>query len=160
MSKVLTYDYSKCTACRACELACSMRHQEEFNPARSRIHTIIFPEEAVYIPLACTQCEDAWCAKSCPAGAITHNDDLGVWWVDIQKCVGCRMCEMACPFGDIAVNPRTGKAEKCDLCGGEPECTLFCVPKAIQYREPEGASLNKKKAVSAKLKGSHKEVRL
>ena len=73
MAKTLVSHPERCTACRACELACSMKHYGEFNPSRSRIQVNIFLEEAVYIPTACTQCDQAWCAKICPTNAIVRD---------------------------------------------------------------------------------------
>lgn len=160
MSKVLVINPDKCTACRACELACSMKHTGEFNPARSRIKDYNFLEEAIYIPMTCTQCDEAWCARICPAGAIKKDESLGAWRVDHARCVGCRMCELACPFGSIIVDSMEKKAAKCDLCDGQPECVLFCAPGALEYREMEDAVSFKHKAYAEKLKTSHREVKV
>ena len=59
MAETLVIHPERCTACRACELACSMKHRGEFNPSRSRIQVNVFLEDALYIPTACTQCDAA-----------------------------------------------------------------------------------------------------
>lgn len=161
MPKVLSIIPEKCTACRACELACSVRHLEEFNPARSRIKVNIFMEEAIYLPTTCTQCDQAWCARICPTFAIVRDPETMAFTVKDEKCVGCRMCVLACPFGAIVVHPDLGKAEKCDHClsaGGDPECIKFCVPMALEYRDEDVAVKAKQRATAMKLKESYKEV--
>lgn len=151
MAKALLIDPDKCTACRACELACSFKHSGEFNPARSRIWEFIFGDQAVYFPFTCTQCRDAWCARVCPAKAISRDEALGAWLVDEAKCVGCFMCQMACPFGVILVSTFSQKAEKCDLCQGDPECVRFCAPGAIEYVEVTDTVLYKRREFAQQL---------
>ena len=161
MAKVLSVIPEKCTACRACELACSMKHYGEFNPTRSRIKVNIFLEEALYIPTVCTQCTDAWCAKICPTNAIQLNRDRMAYVVVDDKCVGCKMCVLACPFGAMELFPDHGKAEKCDHClsiDGDPECVKFCVPGALVYTDLEEGVRHKVKATALKLKETYKEV--
>jgi len=64
------------------------------------------------------------------AGELPANG-ARVLLVDPDKCVGCRMCALACPFGNIEVLDR-GHAEKCDLCGGDPMCVQFCPRGALR----------------------------
>ena len=161
MAKVLSIIPERCTACRACELACSVKHYGEFNPARSRIKVSIFLEEAVYIPTACTQCSEAWCAKICPTTAILRNDDYMAYYVDDNKCVGCKMCVLACPFGAIELYADHGKAEKCDLClsiDGDPECVKFCTPKALLFTDEDAGPKAKQAAVALRMKEVYKEM--
>jgi len=48
--------------------------------------------------------------------------------IDEEKCIGCRRCVEACPFSEsmIVYNPEKNVCEKCDLCGGDPECVKQC----------------------------------
>lgn len=71
MAETLVIHPERCTACRACELACSMKHRGEFNPSRSRIQVNVFLEDALCIPTACTQC-DVGPGVNAEAG-ILHN---------------------------------------------------------------------------------------
>jgi carbon-monoxide dehydrogenase iron sulfur subunit len=162
MGKMIVIDIEKCTGCGLCELICSFKHHGEFNPIKSRIHTNIFWQQAIAIPVVCYQCEKPWCGEICPAGAITTETDetSGTTLIKVSevKCVGCKMCMLACPFGCIVVSDR-GYAEKCDLCGGDPECVKFCARGAIRFAEAELGMIAKKKTLAEKLLESYKEVK-
>lgn len=158
MAKILSVDISKCTGCKSCELACSMRNYEEYNPSKACIQAVIHLEDAVFVPVVCFQCEEPMCGEVCPSGAISRDPVMGIVRVDKNRCVGCKMCTMACPFGAIAYLPSEGVVNKCQLCGGEPECVLFCAPKALSFSELDQASLNKRRNLSKKLMEAYKEA--
>ena len=162
MGKTLVIDIDKCTGCGVCELVCSFQHRDEFNPLKSRIHTTIFWQQEIAIPVVCLQCEDPWCGRVCPAGAITTKIDevtgARVVTVSEEKCVGCKMCMLACPFSTIVVLDK-GYAEKCDLCGGDPECVKFCTRGALKFVEPALGMIAKKKGIAGRLLDSYKEVK-
>lgn len=159
MSKELVIDISKCTGCGYCELICSFAHHDEFNPRKSRVRVHVFLEKAMAVPVVCYQCEDPWCVKACPAGALRIETDakLGTRMVTVDKscCVGCKMCTLACPFGCVVVTD--GTAEKCDLCGGTPQCVTVCRSKALQFIEAEAAVAVKKMNVAERLLNSYQE---
>ncbi|MBI2876595.1 MAG: 4Fe-4S dicluster domain-containing protein [Candidatus Tectomicrobia bacterium] len=144
-------DPEKCTGCRSCELACSLKKTGEFNPARSRIRPIAFLEETLCIPLACLQCEEPLCAKVCPSRALSRNEETGVVSVRTEACIGCRMCTLACPFGLVGFGPE-GKAEKCDLCEGAPECVAFCSAGALQFQADDQGRRARLVSLSQQLK--------
>lgn len=148
MAKMLVINPEKCTACRMCELACSLKHHDEYNPTKSRIRTLFFEEDAFYIPVTCLQCEDPWCGKVCPSEAITRDENTGIVSVSEMKCVGCEVCTLACPFGAMIFYSKDRCAEKCDLCGGEPECVKFCLREALEFREIDGSTISKMKTIS------------
>jgi anaerobic carbon-monoxide dehydrogenase iron sulfur subunit len=155
MAKNLIVHTERCTACRACELACSMKHHGLFSPSRSRIQVNVFLEDAVYIPTACTQCDQAWCVKICPTGAIVRDQATLAYTVTKEKCVGCKMCVLACPFGSMMLFAETGKAEKCDHClsvDGQPECVKFCTPKALEYLAEDSEVRLRQMATARKLR--------
>lgn len=160
--KMIVIDIDKCTGCGLCELVCSFKHHDEFNPMKSRIYKNIYWDKALAIPIVCLQCEEPWCGKICPAGAITTEKDkqTGATLVTVseEKCVGCKMCMLACPYGCIVVS-NLGYAEKCDLCGGEPECVKFCSSGALKFVEPELGMRAKRKGVAERLLDSYKEVK-
>ncbi|MFH1134846.1 MAG: 4Fe-4S dicluster domain-containing protein [Pseudomonadota bacterium] len=160
MSKNLVIDISRCTGCGYCELICSFAHHNEFNPLKARIQVSVFIEKALAVPVVCYQCEDPWCVKACPAGALAiETDSTGearLIAVNKDRCVGCKMCTLACPFGCIVVSD--GVAEKCDLCHGDPQCVKFCRAGALSFKDPREALTAKKKNVAERLVSSYQEV--
>ena len=95
------------------------------------------------------------------SNAIQLNRDRMAYVVVDDKCVGCKMCVLACPFGAMELFPDHGKAEKCDHClsiDGDPECVKFCVPGALVYTDLEEGVRHKVKATALKLKETYKEV--
>jgi len=150
VGKVLILDYDKCTGCRECEMVCAIQHEGVSNPARSRIRVIKKEWEGKYIPVTCQQCETAPCMAICPVKAISRDQSLNRVVVNYDKCIGCRMCITACPFGAMLFNGLTQKVMKCDFCDGDPQCVRFCETKAIRYAEPIEQSLDKQVAVADK----------
>lgn len=157
-NKVLLVEPSKCTACRRCELACSFRQAGEFNPAAARITVAVFLDEDYYIPVVCQHCDSPACQAVCPAGAVDREPSTGAVVIDHRRCIGCRMCIMACPFGSVDYSPVEGKGVKCDLCAGEPECVANCVWGALEYREPDGAALAKRREFARRVLAAAKEA--
>ena len=133
MHKSLIIDANKCTSCLQCEMACSYEHTGAFNPARSRIKIFEVDHGIRAIPYTCTQCSDAWCMRACPVEAITVDENTGAKIVSEARCVGCKVCTIACPFGTINYDFDSGKVTKCDLCGGDPACVKVCPQDAIHF---------------------------
>ncbi|HFE48092.1 MAG TPA: 4Fe-4S dicluster domain-containing protein [Chromatiaceae bacterium] len=143
MQKALLIDPEKCTGCLQCEMACSFEHEGQFNPSRSRIRVFTFHQEGEFVPYTCTQCAEAWCLRACPVDAIVNNLELGAKEVVEERCVGCKVCTIACPFGTINYQQASGKVAKCDLCGGDPECVKACPTAAILYVDADQTGYDK-----------------
>ncbi len=156
--KIITVNPDKCTGCRLCELACSLKNVGEFNPSRARIQVIGF-EEVFCLPVMCYQCEKPYCAELCPAGAIVRDETTGLVRVIKEKCTGCKICTLACPFGCISFSSDEKIAVKCELCDGNPECVAFCPTRALEFREADTATIHKKRALSEKLKGIYEGIK-
>jgi Fe-S-cluster-containing hydrogenase component 2 len=137
MAKMLYIDPSKCTGCRTCELVCSIKNEGMANPVLSRIRVIADKYQGVRIPMLCQQCLDAPCVSVCPVHALRRDSGLGIVKLDENRCIGCKACVLACPFGGAAINPLSGQIFKCGLCDGDPECVKFCEDKALTYVEPD-----------------------
>lgn len=143
MLRSLVIEPSKCTGCNQCELACSFEKEGQFNPSRSRIRVFAFHDEGRAVPFTCTQCDEAWCQQACPVEAIAVDAATGAKVVDSDRCVGCRLCAVACPFGTINYDGRTGKVVKCDLCGGVPACVPACPTGAVTFVDAEWTGLER-----------------
>ena len=156
MAKYLEIDPKRCTACRTCELVCTFKHDNVFNPRLSRVSVFDYPEEAITVPIMCLQCDEACCATVCPTGALSRNVD-GVITYDQDKCIVCKMCVSACPLGNISYSAMTKRMFKCDMCGGEPECALFCPTGAIVVADSTQVP-DKKKLAADLLKEAVEEV--
>lgn len=141
--KKLYYDPKKCTGCKTCELVCAVGHspskdlytailQENLALPCVRVH---FVSEANY-PLACRHCKDHPCVGACIASALSYDSEKGLSF-DKEKCVGCWMCIMVCPYGAVRADKRDAKSVRCDLCAdiNDPRCAKSCPTKAILYIE-------------------------
>jgi carbon-monoxide dehydrogenase iron sulfur subunit len=136
-SKILDIIPANCTGCKECEVACSMIQAGVDDPELSRIRILnLNKDDGFYLPTTCQQCEEPPCLTVCPEEAISRDEELGRVIIDNGRCIGCRMCFSACPIGAIGFDDAGGRAFKCDLCGGNPECVRVCEPKALDYVVP------------------------
>jgi len=148
MAKVITVDADRCLGCKSCMIECAMAHTQARSlveamkadtPPQSRVH--VEPIGPFGMPLQCRHCEDAPCIGICPTEAIARLDKDGPVILDADRCIGCRLCMLVCPFGVIDMS-RDGKAMvKCDMCiertqaGELPACVAACPTNAIRYEE-------------------------
>jgi len=152
MNRFIVADSAKCIGCRTCEIACALAHEPShevgsitrthFEPRLQLIRSF-----QVSTMATCHQCEDAPCLHACPMGAIFHGDEI--IQVDQARCIGCKDCVIACPFGAMEVvtypahqlfagieipNGVKAEAHKCDLCTDRatgPACVQVCPTKAL-----------------------------
>ena len=146
---ILTADIEKCIGCKLCELICSLHHDGAVNLLKSRIE-IIEVKETVNVPVYCFQCDDAVCMQVCTVDAISR-DDTGRVIIDKDKCINCKACAIACPFGSISIDA-VGRVFKCDLCEpGPPQCVEICPTNALTFEHPEKITYKKKVKIAEKL---------
>ena len=146
MNHFIMANSQQCIGCRACEVACVMAHHDEQHPLNPRHFTpriTVVKEGNRHSAVACHHCENAPCAQSCPNGAIARTRDSVQ--VDSQKCIGCKACVVACPFGtmEIVTTVEAATAQKCDLCLDRlqgPACVENCPADALSRVTPD--SLN------------------
>ena len=151
MNKFILVDPEKCIGCRTCALTCSFEHEDEFNPSLSRISPLWMEEMGRFIPFTCQQCEDPLCVQACPRDGIRIDPETGAKIVDPSRCIGCRACFYACPFGIPVIHPLTKCMFKCDLCGGDPQCVQDCPRGALSLAESDAASRTKRRDAARKL---------
>jgi Fe-S-cluster-containing hydrogenase component 2 len=115
---------------------------EIFNPVDSRI-SIIERDREGFIQTICRNCEDAPCMDACPAGAISRRKEDNYVVLDQNKCVGCNMCVMMCPFNAIGIQNHSNY--KCDTCKGKEKCAQICEQGAIKFIDYSKAGKSKRK---------------
>jgi carbon-monoxide dehydrogenase iron sulfur subunit len=150
-------DITKCVGCRSCEIACAVEHSQGKN-IFSAIKESPIPKKRVktqnvadkIISLHCQHCEDAPCVKACMSGALYKDEKTGATVQNKDKCVGCWMCVMVCPFGAVLRDIESHVAVKCDLCPDRDDyaCVLSCPTGAlfVGTKEEFEKKLKKKKA--------------
>jgi len=148
--KVLVVDPLKCSGGKSCELACSFEQTGKFNIADSRIKIHFFPEEINFTPTVCMQCRDAYCVQVCPTGALSRHKESGVVYLDQNKCIGCKQCIVACPWGSVKLDHGGETLIKCDTCGGDPACVKVCTSGALKFVEADEAVLSKQRNTAEK----------
>jgi anaerobic carbon-monoxide dehydrogenase iron sulfur subunit len=150
MEKVIVIDARKCTGCKTCEMVCSFSNEQAFSRHKARIRNFGDLRNAFFASITCMQCENPPCAKVCPSGALFKQG--GTVKVDGPRCIGCKLCILACPFGNLHLDGEKGTSFKCELCSGHPECVAYCPTGALQYQEIYTPEIEKRKDLFDKLK--------
>ena len=158
MAKVLMIHPDKCTGCQNCMLACTAHHEGNFRMRASRVHVFTWEREGMSVPMMCQHCDIAPCIDVCPTGAMHRNKATGLVEWDSEKCILCRMCVQACPFGNAVYDAEGSKILKCDNCGGDPECVKWCPTDALTYEDDTISTRSRKKGYALKFKEAFKEV--
>lgn len=133
-------DAERCIGCHTCEMACKNEYQSEPGLRWRKVYPIneskySLPERN-HISLACNHCEAPECLRVCPVKAYSKRED-GIVIHDQGRCIGCKMCMMACPYEVPQYNGRLKKVEKCNMCverldkGQKTACTAACPVEAI-----------------------------
>ncbi len=139
-------DRRLCLGCKTCELRCAVERSSVSKNLAQAVQEEILPRPRVYVhsdgneavTVHCRQCEDAPCLRICSTGALSMDPETGVKYIDGDKCIGCWMCVMVCPYGVIAPAAEKHAADKCDRCFQmkEPYCMGACPTGAIQLLTP------------------------
>ncbi|MCJ7522040.1 MAG: 4Fe-4S dicluster domain-containing protein [Dehalococcoidia bacterium] len=162
MPKGVLYDANICIGCRACQVACKQWNElpaEETtntgtleNPPKLSAHTFTklrFREVEdngkfhwVFAKIQCMHCEEPACAAACLVGALQKTEEGPVVYDD-RRCIGCRYCMMACPFGvpTFEWDEAWPWIRKCTFCadrqsgGLQPACVTTCPTGALELGE-------------------------
>ena len=139
-SKFVVADPGLCIGCQTCMAGCVLKHSVPGDTPKPRLNLIT--TLSVSAPIVCHHCADAPCAAACPQGALYQDD--GRVAIRQERCIGCRSCVLACPYGAVEIVTEQGAAPlgglklsttpkatiiKCDLCvdrEGGPACVAAC----------------------------------
>jgi formate dehydrogenase iron-sulfur subunit len=140
--RALLIDITRCIGCRACAAACQELHKfpgDGTDPELSATAYTVVQEKGKdrYVRRLCMHCEDPSCVSVCPVGAF-RKTALGPVRYDASRCLGCRYCMVACPFGvpRYEWSKAVPVVRKCDLCvdrleaGQLPACAEACPVEA------------------------------
>lgn len=98
----MAVDLDRCQGCRACVEACKIENNTPsavFWMYVFRFEQGEYPDTTIsFLPRPCQHCDNAPCVKVCPVGARFKRED-GLVLTDYDRCIGCRYCEVACPYG-------------------------------------------------------------
>lgn len=144
-------DTTRCTGCEKCVQACkkenglgkdrAWRWQESVDSlSTSRFSTILRRPGNHYVRQQCRHCLEPACVSACIVGALNKTPEGAVVY-DEKKCMGCRYCMLACPYGipRYAWDSPAPVIRKCTLChprireGRKPACVEACPEKAIAF---------------------------
>jgi formate dehydrogenase iron-sulfur subunit len=149
MSKALLYDATLCIGCKQCEGACATENKLPYNDAiaaeevqSEHKFTVVLTQGDKFMRRLCMNCADPACASVCPVGAL-RKTAAGPVTYDEGRCMGCRYCMVACPFGvpKYEWNKLLPRVEKCTLCPDRVQnsqstaCAEICPTGATKFGE-------------------------
>ncbi|GIU88897.1 MAG: molybdopterin oxidoreductase [Acidimicrobiia bacterium] len=134
-------DLDACSGCKACVTACHNLNGLDPTETWRTVGVLVASEEPVapqHVTTACHHCLDPGCLKGCPAAAYEKDPLTGIVAHLDDQCIGCRYCELTCPYEVPVYSPARGIVRKCDLCRGRlaqgeaPACAQACPTGAIR----------------------------
>ncbi len=152
----LLYDSTRCIGCQACMAACKRTQglppedpsgrglhdapQDLSATTKTVIRKADGPDGPLFMKAQCMHCVQPACVSVCLAGAL-HKGLGGIVSYDVSRCVGCRYCQVACPFNvpKFEWEASAPRIVKCELChdrvveGGQPACTEACPREAVVF---------------------------
>ncbi|WP_058910077.1 DMSO/selenate family reductase complex B subunit [Entomohabitans teleogrylli] len=144
-------DSSRCSGCKTCQVSCKDKKELDVGPKFRRVYEYgggdwiqsgkawIHNTFSYYLSIACNHCDDPTCVKGCPTGAMHKREQDGLVVVNQEVCVGCRYCEMRCPYGAPQFDADKKVMAKCDGCydrveqGLPPVCVESCPQRALDF---------------------------
>lgn len=165
----MLFDVNRCIGCRACQAACKeandLPYVPQNQPYRPRgtdntdwnkpnltpydylvINTFLAEGEDGrtqwrHVRRSCMHCVEPICFEACFVHAYRKTPEGPVVYAHPEVCVGCRYCQLACPFQTIQLEWEQvfSRTSKCSMCyewvkqGNEPACVTACPTKALEF---------------------------
>ncbi len=168
----LVIDLDTCVGCHACAVSCKewnaggfaapLTDEQPYGEDPSgvwfnRVHSYEVaatpacadapaqPATTLHFPRSCLHCEQPACVTVCPTGASYKRSEDGIVLVDEDKCIGCKLCSWACPYGAREYSQVEGVMKKCTLCidriynenldeaERQPACVQACPTRARHF---------------------------
>ena len=168
----LVIDLDTCVGCHACAVGCKqwnsggiagpLTDEQPYGAEPSgvwfnRVHSYELaatdgcggssaePAQTLHFPRSCLHCDTPACVTVCPTGASYKRAEDGIVLVDEDKCIGCKLCSWACPYGAREYSAVEGVMKKCTLCVDriynenlpeaerEPACVQVCPTRARHF---------------------------
>ncbi|GAB2503564.1 4Fe-4S dicluster domain-containing protein [Lysobacter humi (ex Lee et al. 2017)] len=179
----LVIDLDTCVGCHACAVSCKewnvggfaapLPDEEPYGKAPTgvwynRVHsfevapTPTEPAMTLHFPRSCLHCEQPACVTVCPTGASYKRAEDGIVLVDEDKCIGCKLCSWACPYGAREYSAVEGVMKKCTLCVDriynenlaeeerQPACVQACPTRARHFGDLADPESKVSKLVAAR----------
>ena len=174
----LVIDLNVCVGCHACVTSCkewntsgpagSMVDKNPYkeDPAGTFFNRVqsfeigTYPQtETVHFPKSCLHCEEPPCVPVCPTGASYKREEDGIVLVDYDKCIGCKYCSWACPYGARELDEKQRVMKKCTLCVDriydedlpenerKPACVMSCPTSARLFGDIHDENSDVSKAI-------------
>ncbi|MBZ0155332.1 MAG: 4Fe-4S dicluster domain-containing protein [Alphaproteobacteria bacterium] len=138
-------DLERCIGCKSCEAACKLENGIPMGRYRTKVIWVA-PQKGsrlYFVSMPCMHCAKPACKASCPVGAISKRQEDGVVLIDKERCIGCRYCAWACPYGAMGFDEDRMVADKCTYCahrlarGEQPSCVTKCPGRALTFGRAE-----------------------
>jgi Fe-S-cluster-containing dehydrogenase component len=179
----LVIDLDTCVGCHACAVSCKEWNAGGFaapltderpygkDPSGvwfNRVHSYEVealgtqPAMTLHFPRSCLHCEEPDCVTVCPTGASYKRAEDGIVLVDEEKCIGCKLCSWACPYGAREYSEIEGVMKKCTLCidriynenlaveERQPACVQACPTRARHFGDLGDPESDVSKLVAAR----------
>jgi formate dehydrogenase iron-sulfur subunit len=160
-------DVTRCVGCGACVEACQQANEQPQHEAKrfdENTFTYLMDRGSdVYVRRLCMHCEEPTCVSVCPVVAL-QKTAAGPVVYDPQRCMGCRYCMMACPFGVPTYEwySATPRVRKCEMCArrGEagPACAAACPAEATLTGDRDTLIAEAKKRLAEDPKTYHQAI--